>query len=219
MRQQVNLFVPQLLGQVEPFAAVRLLAGVGAVLIVLLLWGAWQQWQLSGQRQLNAQQQAELDRRQAALTQRRAALESRQTTTVLEQRLARLQQEQRAKQALLGTVSGQDFGNLDGFSGKLTALGRHPPEGLWLRTIALANGGSELVLEGTTLDAARLPQYLQALATEPWFAGKLFNRLAVQRSTADPNQLDFVLVTPCYDAQGQPLSADACRERIRQAVR
>jgi Tfp pilus assembly protein PilN len=219
MRQQVNLFTPQLLGSVDPLAATRLLAGVGGVLVVVLLWGVWQQWQLGEQRQQNALLQAELDQRQAALTQRRAALEARQATTVLEQRLARLQQEQRAKQSLLGTVSGQDFGNLDGFSGQITALGRHPPEGLWLRTIALANGGNELLLEGSTLDAACLPQYLQALAAEPWFAGTLFNRLALQRSTADPNQLNFVLVTPCHDAQGQPLSADACRERIRQAVR
>lgn len=219
MKQQINLFSPTLLGSTDRFSSTRLLAVLCAGVLLLTLYGTWQQWRWhSGQSQLSTLQHA-VEQLQTEVAQRSGELAERQDTAALEQRLARLEEEYRAKQHLLAQVTGRDIGNLDGFSEQLAGLGRHPPEDLWLRAIHLAKGGNEMLLEGSTLDGERVPRYLQALADEPWFAGTLFSTLALQRSESEPAQLDFVLITPCHDRDGQRLGTEECSRRIRRATR
>jgi signal peptidase I len=62
---------------------------------------------------------------------------------------------------------------------------------LWLNGIHLAEGGTQLRLQGRSQNQELLPQYLEALGRSPVFKGREFARLDVQRG-AD-RLLDFDL--------------------------
>jgi len=209
VRQEINLYGPALLGPRERFSARQLGIAFLLALVILLLFGLWQQWR---QDQVRARADA-LEVEVAALgtqVERVAAtLVARGASDALARQVERLERERDGKRALLERISDESLGNTAGFSAQLEGLGRRHPEGLWLQHIHLSRGGSVISLAGNTLRAELLPRYLRALAEEPVFVGTTFDTFSLQRPEGARTH-SFTLVTPCIGADGSRLRGEDC---------
>ncbi len=196
MKQQVNLFQPRFRRRKPVFSAramvqIMVLVGFGMGLVY-----GWGQWRLTGLR-------AELDRlaaREAQAVQRLQALHEQYPETRPDTRLAAeitaLAREVAHKERLLAAL-GDDgaFGNTRGFSAYLEGLARQVVDGAWLTQFAIGNGGRALALVGQALAPERVPAYVQRLAREEVFAGRVFSELTIERVADDPRRVAFALRT------------------------
>lgn len=192
MRQQINLYDP-ILRQPKPvFSAVATLQTLLVVLTALILFHTYAQWQVAALAASVKQLQAShtlAGRRYQELQTRNPR---KTADTGLETRVMVLATEVGRAHKLADALSAGAFGNAAGMSDYLVALARQRIEGLWLTRIDILQGGQTLDLSGRSLEAERVPQYLQGLSTERVFNGRTFGQLKLQR---DDTGLDFILGT------------------------
>jgi hypothetical protein len=169
-----------------------LFAGVGAVLVVIVLAGA-------GEFYL-ADLQARHDAVAAKLVAQRNEFERVKATLVtpgvdpfLEAELAALRQQQHRLNANLHAVARLHNPEPHGFSEFFGGLARNPVAGLWFSNVGLAAGGTEVLLKGMTTEPSLVPRLLQTLAAEKAFAGRTFRRVSLQRQDAAAGAVEFEL--------------------------
>ena len=214
MIQQVNLYQDELRGARIPLSASLMAAVAGGLIVLLLAVYAAFQWQLLNGRKEAAALEITVNDKNQALQQLAAELKTRDKNRALAAQVTRLGEELATKRRLLRVVSGQTYGNTDGFSEYLAGLGRHRLDGLWLTEISVFGAGHELILKGSTLDARLLPTYLQALSAEATYIGKEFTSFWMTRPQEElARQLDFVIATRCEGREGEPLEGVDCSGR------
>jgi len=81
----------------------------------------------------------------------------------------------------------------EGFSNLLLSLARQKTEGLWLTSIHVGASGQDMTIEGTTLNANAVPEYLQNLRSESGFIGRTFTLFNLDADLERPSRLDFSL--------------------------
>ncbi len=193
MRQQINLFQDILLDKPQPLQSRQ--AGL-IVLIVLLVLGGFA---LFGYRQARsaAGQAAELRQQFAAASARVEELERQypepQKDPLLEEKIRRLEQEVGGRKQALGYLSSRDGGGNRKLLGMLEGLARHPLPGVWLNRIRLGRQGEDIGLDGSAVNAEKIPDYLSLLAEQEVFEGKVFARLHLSRVEKRAGQVDFML--------------------------
>ncbi len=192
MKQQINLYQSQLAEKKAPLMAGQIGLLLAAGVALLAAAGIWQQWQVS---RLEARLQAEQER-QAGILRQLSELQTqppRQKSRLLEQEVARLTAQRDARVPVLEHFSLRTAGyNESGFSSYLAGLARQSADGLWLRGVHLARGGTQVRLTGSAFRPEEIPRYLQRLAGEEAFAGREFSRLQVSRAEAG-SLVDFIL--------------------------
>jgi hypothetical protein len=62
-----------------------------------------------------------------------------------------------------------------------------------------------MYLEGSTLDAKRVPQFVGNLSREQAYAGREFRKVVIRRNEKNDSLMDFVLTTG--DPESEPLVA------------
>lgn len=85
-----------------------------------------------------------------------------------------------------------------GYSDYMIAFARQHLPDLWLTNVGIVNRGDQIVIEGKTLNAQSIPEYLQRLSTEPVLAGTQLEILKIdQGDIADDitAPLNFSLAT------------------------
>lgn len=97
----------------------------------------------------------------------------------------------------LNYLSGDDAGNMTGFSFLLRGLGRKRDiiNDLWLKKIKFSHGGYHLRLSGSSYQADLLPKFIQALGDEEIYKDREFRELKISRSDGNKKTVDFVLDT------------------------
>jgi Tfp pilus assembly protein PilN len=215
MIQQVNLYQDVLKPQRVALPALTIGWLVLGVLVLLLMLFGLNRWQLADARERLALIEAEVATATEELTAISAVAE-RGPDVALAARVDQARREVEAKRRLLGLLSGGGPSNLDGFSPYLSALGRRHIDGLWLRRILIADGGTELLLEGSTTDERHVPAYLQALAAESVYAGREFHAFRLTRAAVTESQLDFTIVTQCTDRDGIELAPELCASQAER---
>lgn len=96
-------------------------------------------------------------------------------------------EEKHSVSALVSTLDQFRSHHGTGFSPLLTGLGDAKMPGVWLTRIRLSQGGASLVLDGESLDATLLPDYLRRLLSRPILAGRSFQPIVVdQQPQAGP---------------------------------
>lgn len=83
------------------------------------------------------------------------------------------------------------------FSQYLEGLARQSREGIWLTEIRVGDKGHAFLLRGGALDPAMLPEYIQALESEPAYAGLSFDNLSMTMVEDDLPHLQFSIATRC----------------------
>jgi len=201
MRQQINLYQDILIDKPEPLQSRQ----VGAILLVIVcclgLLFAYSFYRANDLavrvkklRHDNAQASAQL----AALQEQ---YPKPQKSVLLEEKVHRLERDIENSRNTLEFFDQNDDTNNAGILESLEGLAQHPFSGLWLRRIRLYDGGAEVQLSGSAVQADRVPDYLTLLGEKNIFGGKLFSRLKVQRlhegngdRERDTNaRVDFVL--------------------------
>jgi hypothetical protein len=199
MSQQVNLYQPILRSQTKVFSALTILQFCGLLLLGLSLIYGYARWQDAKLGRdvisLQAQQDALLKRIEDFNTR----YPLKQKNPDLERQLAGLTADRSGKVRALDVLSGGVFGNTQGFSGYLEGLARQHVEGVWLTGVTISDGGEQLGLTGSTLDAQLVPRYLQQLSAEQVYKGREFKTFQMLRGEAPPH-IDFTLHTAAASA-------------------
>ncbi|WP_068827419.1 PilN domain-containing protein [Pseudomonas sp. BMS12] len=189
--QNVNLYQVERQRRAGPQPQ-QMLGGLCLLLALCLLHGAWQGWQLHRTGQHLAQAELTAQEQETRLAALKAGFVEPQLDERLPAELAAREAENRQLQRLLAYLQTLASQQGAGFVAPLTALAEQHPQGrLWLKGIHLAEGGTQLRLQGRSQDRELLPQYLDALGRSPVFKGREFARLDVQRG--EDKLLDFDL--------------------------
>ena len=183
--QQINLYTGDATSVAQNTSGRLLLtAGIGALLVVVILAGA-------GEFYLS-DVQAQRDAVAARLTAQRSEFERVKATLVtpgvdpfLESELAALRGQRRRLSANLSAIDGLQNAQPNTFSEFFGGLARNPVDGLWFSNVGLAAGGDEVLLKGMTTEPSLVPRLLQTLASEKAFAGRTFRRVSLQRQDGD----------------------------------
>ncbi len=193
MRQQVNLYQPIFRRERRVFSAVTIAQAAALVVAGLALMYGYARAQLAQLETERARLEAQVAERAARVERLARQYPPRRRDEALARRVAALERELEAKRELAEGLEGGRFGNAQGLSPYLEALARRRVNGLWLRTVAVGDGGAALLLEGSALDARLVPRLVQALGREPAYAGRAFERLVIERPRAAPRRVDFRL--------------------------
>ena len=199
MTQQVNLYQPIFRAQPKVFSATTILQAGGVVLLGLLLIYGYARVQVTRMAHEAVQLQAQQDSTLKRIEEFNKRFPVKEKNRELERQIAALNEERSAKAHALEVLSGGVFGNTQGFSGYLQGLARQRIEGLWLTGVAIAEGGAQLDITGSTVDAQRVPRYLRQLAAEQAFSGREFKTFQMTRAAASAS-IDFTLQTAAQSA-------------------
>lgn len=179
MSQQINLFNPIFRKQKKYFSSVTMLQALGIICVfcaLLVLDASNRARDL--QRQLAAAD-ARVVAREARLAEVRAQFPPRAKNKALQDEIKAAERELQVLVTASDTVRAGGFGDTRGFSEYFRAFARQRVEGLWLTEVTVGAGGSQLGVQGNTLQAELVPQYMQRLAREPVMKGKVFRTLEI----------------------------------------
>lgn len=201
MRQQINLYQDILIDKPEPLQSRQ----VGAIMLVIVCCLGLLVAYSSYRANELAARVKELRHDNARASAQLAALQKQypkpQKSVLLEEKVHRLERDIENSRSTLEFFDKNDHTSNARILESLEGLARHPFAGLWLRRIRLYDGGTEVQLSGSAVQADRVPDYLALLGEQNIFGGKLFSRLKVQRLHEDNadreddthGRVDFVL--------------------------
>jgi len=105
----------------------------------------------------------------------------------------RLSKTLKARQQMMDMLDTVVVKDDEGFSSLLLSLARQNIDDLWLKKIYVGAAGKDMRLEGTTLKANTVPEYLQKLRKEPSFIGRSFTLFELDKHPDNSAQLNFSL--------------------------
>ncbi|WP_028241199.1 MSHA biogenesis protein MshI [Stutzerimonas azotifigens] len=178
--KNVNLYQPERPSRRGPRPR-QLLAALAAVVLLMSLHAAWSGWRLAdaGRAAERAEQQARAAEAELGAV---SGLAMPQADPTLPAQLAEQETTNRHIERLAAYLATLDAQRGIGFAPTLAGLAeRHPPSGLWLTRIRLADGGERLGLQGLAERQTLLPAYLQSLGLSAALAGRTFGQFDVQR--------------------------------------
>lgn len=180
MSQQINLFAPQFRKQVVLLSANAMALGAGAVLLLVLAAYGWVHFSVSGLTQQNeaaakvqAAEQEKLDR----LVQ---AHDPALQTRLLDNEITRVEGSLAEKREVLALLQSGELGDTHGYSDYLRAFARQIVDGLWVTGFDISAAGQHITLEGGTLRADLVPQYIKRLKGESAMQGRKFAMLTLR---------------------------------------
>jgi hypothetical protein len=203
MSQQINLYNPLFEPRREwmsfNVAATTVLAVLGLIAVGSIA-ANWRYHSLVRQEQAAAQRLAGAKEEMTRLANQ---LASRQKDPQLLAELDRAQAELKSRDEVVAVLQGGALGNTAGYSEYLRAFARQSIEGLWLTGFSISGAGHHVVIEGRTVRADLVPDYLQRLNRERILQGSTFAEMQMQQPVRDPGDkkssappyLEFKLAT------------------------
>lgn len=194
--QQVNLYQQEFILRSD----YRRISVAGSFLLLLLLFivvNSYQTYSLNGLR-------VELESKTNTLKnieQSYAALEVRAKPKAKDMSLAAdlesIKRNNAEKLRALNYLSGNEAGNISGFSFLMQGLGkkRDSINDLWLKKIKFSRGGYDLHLSGSSYQPELLPKFIQALSEEEIYRQREFKEIKILRSKDNKKMMDFILDT------------------------
>ncbi len=209
MSQQINLFNPIFRKQKKYFSSVTMVQAMAIICLgcgVLMIDAVRRTSALSAQA---AATEAKLAARQTKLAEVKVQFAPRVRSTTLAAELVEAQETLTMLQNAGAMIKRGGFGDTTGFSPYFRALARQSVDGVWLTDIAIASGGERIGVEGNTVQAALVPQYIARLGQEPVMKGKAFGKFDITTPPAGPggatpSYLKFSLQSGADTAAGAP---------------
>jgi hypothetical protein len=203
MSQQINLYNP-LLEPRREWMSFNVAASVVLATLALVALGSsaasWRHNTLVRQEQASSQRLANAKEEMTRLANQ---LSSRQTDPQLLAEVDRAKAELKSRDEMVAVLQGGVMGNTAGYSEYLRAFARQSIEGLWLTGFSITGAGHHVVIEGRTLRADLVPDYLQRLNRERILQGSTFAEMQMrqpapvvgEKKPAEPAYLEFKLAT------------------------
>jgi hypothetical protein len=177
--QQINLFNPIFRKQKKYFSSATMGQALLIITVACVLLAADAAVRARALAMQAAATDALLTARQQRLTIVKAEFAPRQKSAALAADIVTTQEELTMLQNAASQVKRGGFGDTVGFSPYFRALARQSIEGLWLTDLRMSSGGAAIGIEGNTLQAPLVPQYMSRLASEPVMKGKAFATLSM----------------------------------------
>jgi len=180
MSQQINLLNPMFRSRRILVSAVRVLAFLGALLLLLAAVHAYQRDQVA---QLNhdlqgMQEKVKVYQEQANKMKKIAGGAAQ---PAVEAEIGKLEAQLKAQQDNMAAVQSGAIGDRYGFAEYLRAFSRQTVNGLWLTGFSISGGKGDITIRGRVTDAALLPDYIQRLNSETALKGRSFAALEMRR--------------------------------------
>ena len=203
MSQQINLYNP-LFEPRREWLSFNVAAAVILAVLGLIAAGSiaanWRYHSLVRQEQAASQRLANAKEEMTRLANQ---LAGRQKDPQLLAELDRAQAELKSRDEVIAVLQGGALGNTSGYSEYLRAFARQSIEGLWLTGFSISGAGHHVVIEGRTLRADLVPDYLQRLNREHILKGSTFAEMQMQqpaqdggdKKSSEPAFLEFKLAT------------------------
>ncbi|GAB6042849.1 PilN domain-containing protein [Endothiovibrio diazotrophicus] len=194
-RQQVNLLDADLLPKRQqlPSSAILLLPLV--VLVGLLAMYGHSRWKLND---LRHQLTTLTDQETVLITQLEQTTRTfprQEKDPELERRIQVLADEKALKVRVLETLKGRTLSNTEGFAGQLEAIANQWPEGLWMKSLTIADAGGELRITGFATAAVQPPNLVASLGKSAQLSGTGFRTFRITRGKDERGTLRFELDT------------------------
>ncbi len=196
MKQNINLYQPELREEKVVFSAASMLLFTGLFIVLFSAIYAYELFQIAPyEKQITS-----LDNELLLLQQQVTTLESGQAkgkSKLLENEIKRITAEIAKRESILDTLTSRSFGNDSGFSDYLESFARGHVEGTWLTQVKIKAGGSLLGLTGKTLSSELVPVYIQNLSNETVLKGAAFNVLEIARveGKEGDSEINFLIST------------------------
>ena len=189
MSQQINLYDPALLRKRELLTAANLAAAVGALLLLLGVWGALARAHLGTLESESEKLAPQVKALQDQMVAMGKQLAEMKPNPQLEAELASARDLLVLRSALVTVLKKGVGDEAMGFSEYLRGFARQTPSGLWLTGFAIGDGGTAMEIRGRMTDPALLPEYIHRLDGEPAFKGRTFAALKIAAGKLDaPDQ-------------------------------
>jgi len=185
MSQQINLYNPIFLEKKKVFSAVTLAQGLVMILIGLVLFGVYGEYQVNSLRTEAANWGAQVRAVQNQLDMAVSQFTPREKSKTLADDVMRAEAELASQREVFAVVSKGGLGNTKGYSEYLRAFARQIQSGIWITGIGILGAGTEIELRGRALKADLLPTYINRLKSEPVMQGKNFANLDMQVPLVD----------------------------------
>lgn len=206
MKQQINLYQAEFRQPEIVLSADHIFMGVGGLLLLIVLGSAG----LAVSNMLGGGRLSALKAEVAALKQANEQMNSRVQNRSVDHKLVadateasrQLQGRRDILQLVERTEQRRDTVY---FSELLAGLARQHVDGMWLSRIEISSNGREMYLEGSTVDAKRVPQFVGNLSREEAYAGREFRKVVIRRNEKNESLMDFVLTTG--DSESESLLA------------
>jgi hypothetical protein len=192
MKQNINLY-KQAAGPADDGLSARLMLALWVIGVALVLFAHG--WLVYANNQFEQQLQAQRDN-VAMANESLTALAAENMAgadPVLEARLGAAMRELDLRETILGLVSGNTAGDVDGFSAQLAALARQNADGVWLTRVRVGAPGAQTTLEGRALGPEAVPLYLRQLSGEAALAGQAFDVFEISRPEKAGEAIRFSL--------------------------
>lgn len=208
MNQEINLYNPALAPKVELFSGRAALLCLAGVLVASLAAWALAGMQAARGTILEAVQAVQLAQTQAEVTRLAQEAARRKPDAAVREELAQVEALLAARTQVLQTLDSGALGDTGGVSEYFRAFARQTVQGVWLTGFSIAGAGSQIVIQGRTVNAALVPGFLARLRNEDALRGHSFESLTVYQPPAavgadnkpvQPDYLEFRMATSARD--------------------
>jgi len=200
--QQINLFQPLFRKKQEVLTGKAIVQIGISVVVGLGLASGYLGWRVAGLDAEMGQVQTRYAEAVKRLEDTSRKFPAKKKSQLLEAEVARLAAEKTAKQRVMKAISQDRVGNGGGFSAYLEGLARQRLDGVWLTGLAIADGGMNVGIYGSTVEPDLVPRFLQRLSEESAFSGKEFKTFKMLRPEGDDHRIDFTLGTRGAERSG-----------------
>jgi hypothetical protein len=197
MMQQINLYQTQRLPAKvkQPLSGVTIVAiGLLAILAFGTFYYTEYQQQVIHKNRL-AQLKKQKKKQQKQVGELKKKLAQMEKNEQLQRKIELLTAERNQKQLIINRLKDPSYANTKGFSPHLQGLAEQKIPDLWLTGILLERGGTQLLLDGSALQASLVPSYLQRLSSEDAYRGKQLSTFLLERPEEESWRLDFSIGT------------------------
>lgn len=179
MSQQINLFNPVFLQQKKYFSALTMVQAAAVIFVGMLLLYGFAYYQVVGMSGQAVETVKRLEAAQSRLTVATAQFPPRKKSQALEDEVATLEAQLKARKKLLEVLQSGELGNTSGFSGYLRAFSRQSMDGLWLTGFNIHGAGNRISIDGRALRPELVPAYIKRLDQEQVMQGKTFAAMEI----------------------------------------
>jgi len=195
MTQQINLYQELVQEKKAGLNKQSYIIGGSLLLLLVLCYCAWQEWQV---HQLKAElhvKQAQLSTEVTDLSLIQLQYPKQEINPLLVNELDRLQNISASLERVVAMLSDQKSDKNTGFSAYFTALAEQSINTIWLTKISIDTETNAIHLQGSTYLPDTLPQLIKLLNKEAAFKGRYFAHLHMQASESNAKQINFTIST------------------------
>ncbi len=194
LAQQINLFQSEFQTRAELVCAKNIQNLFLIILVLLVSLSSYDYFMAQQQQGYLANLKIQQKKLELSLAKVQQSAPSMVVDNKLQQQVVSFKKDIAIKQQVLDALSGQSFGNSNGFSSFFRGLSEQNVPGLWLRNLNISSGGKNIGLTGSAFQPELIPDFLKKLSDEKVFQGTNFQTFQLKREK-NPLRVDFYVDT------------------------